>query len=95
MPNGKVIQITIEQYLEMTDEDIQYMMSVNFGDYAASPWHGASISRKRIKSNEETDTSIDYTVEDEEKNCGGTVLEEDVLLDEFPDISDDMTTERD
>jgi hypothetical protein len=27
LPNGKVIYLSIEQFLEMTDQDIQFLMS--------------------------------------------------------------------
>ena len=33
LPNGKIIFLTIEQFLDLTDEDIQYMISVDFGEY--------------------------------------------------------------
>ena len=43
LPNGKVIFITIEQYLELTDEDIQYMMSVDYGEYALNPFTDSAV----------------------------------------------------
>ena len=91
LPNGKVINITVEQYLDLTDEDIQYMMSINFGDHATSPWYGSAIKKapKRAEDSEEIDKSIDYVDEDEDKSHGFGVEEE--LLDEFPDIPDEST----
>ena len=38
LPNGKVINITIEQFLDMTDQDIQYFMSINGGDHCSNPF---------------------------------------------------------
>jgi hypothetical protein len=38
LPNGKVINISIDQFLDMTDQDIQYFMSVNGGDYCSNPF---------------------------------------------------------
>ena len=93
LPNGKVINLTIDQYLDLTDEDIQYMMSINFGDHATSPWYGSSISKKRRKpteDEEEIDRSIDYRDEDEDKSHGHENYEE-TSLDEFPDIPDEST----
>ena len=44
LPNGKVIYITIDQYLDLTEEDIQYMMSINHGDHASNPFTNSSIT---------------------------------------------------
>ena len=30
--NGKVIEMSVEQYLDCTDEDLQYLMCLNAGD---------------------------------------------------------------
>ena len=32
LPNGKVVFLTIEEYLDLTDEDIQYLMALDFGE---------------------------------------------------------------
>jgi len=44
LPNGKVIYITIDQYLDLTEEDIQYMMSINHGDHASNPFTNSAIT---------------------------------------------------
>ncbi len=33
LPNGKTIYITIEEYLNLTDQDIQDLVALNFGEY--------------------------------------------------------------
>lgn len=33
LPNGKIINITFDQFLSITDEDMQDMMASNFGVY--------------------------------------------------------------
>jgi len=51
LPNGKVINISIDQFLDMTDQDIQYFMSINGGDYAANPFtDSACIDNIKEKS---------------------------------------------
>ena len=45
LPNGKIINITIEQYLELSDEDIQYLVSIDYGNFARSPWAESAISK--------------------------------------------------
>ena len=36
LPNGKVINITVEEYLCLTDEDIQTLIALNYGEYPTS-----------------------------------------------------------
>ncbi len=51
LPNGKVINISIDQFLDMTDQDIQYLMSVNGGDYCSNPFtESACIDNAKEKS---------------------------------------------
>lgn len=45
LPNGKVIEISTEQYLEMSDEDFEYLMAYNHGDPVENPWHGSILSK--------------------------------------------------
>lgn len=49
LPNGKVIEISTEQYLDMSDEDFEYLLAYNHGDVVENPWHG-SILNKHDKS---------------------------------------------
>ena len=41
LPNGKVIYISIEDYLDLTDEDIQMFMSMDCGEYVRDPFTGS------------------------------------------------------
>ena len=72
LPNGKIIHITIDQYLDLTDEDIQYLMSINFGEYATSPWVGSALSKRKKRNLDEDedihDTSMDYSEEDPDRS---------------------------
>jgi hypothetical protein len=38
LPNGKVLYNSIEEYLELTDLDIQYLMSIDFGEHIVDPF---------------------------------------------------------
>lgn len=46
--NGKVIELSVEQYLDCTDEDLQYLMCLNAGDVVEDPFFGASISSTAV-----------------------------------------------
>ena len=83
LPNGKVIQISIEDYLDMTDQDIQMLMSVNAGDHIYSPFHG-SVIKQTPKKKEIIDKSIDFSPDDEEKmGFDDSNTEEDSLLEDL------------
>ena len=60
LPNGKVITITIEQYLEITDLDIQYLMSIDYGEHIIDPFTGSAVEKN---SNKEYD--FDFVSSDE------------------------------
>jgi len=64
LPNGKIINITIEQYLDMTDADIQYLMSIDFGEHTPrNPFHGSVI--KNPQKDKTFYNELDYEVEDD------------------------------
>jgi hypothetical protein len=60
LPNGKVITITIEQYLEITDLDIQYLMSIDYGEHIIDPFTGSSVEKNSSK-----EYDFDYVSSDE------------------------------
>lgn len=71
LPNGKVINLSIDQYLSLTDEDIQYLVSLDYGSIIHSPWADSSISagkKKHVDEDEQEDRSIDYQFESDELN---------------------------
>jgi hypothetical protein len=63
LPNGKVIEISVEQYLDITDEELEYLISVNYGDYVENPFFG-SVIHTNITRDDEIDTIIDTIISD-------------------------------
>jgi hypothetical protein len=45
LPNGKVIEISTEQFVEMSDEELEYLIAYNYGDVIENPWHGSILNR--------------------------------------------------
>ena len=45
LPNGKVIEMTTEQFVEMSDEELEYLIAYNYGDVMENPWMGSVLSR--------------------------------------------------
>ena len=84
LPNGKVIYITIEQYLDLTDLDIQYFMSIDAGDYATNPFIDSAIN----KSVSEKQYDFDYYVDDD--NEINQVISDDIPFDDIIDLSDSL-----
>lgn len=53
LPNGKVIYISIDEYLSMTDEDIQYFIASDYGDTVINPFSGSAVDTKGKPSDNE------------------------------------------
>lgn len=46
LPNGKVIEISVEQYFEMSDEELEYLIAYNYGEVQENPWFGSILSKQ-------------------------------------------------
>jgi hypothetical protein len=79
LPNGKVIYLTIEQYLELTDEDVQYLMSLNAGEYALNPFTDSAV----VENTKEKYYDFDYLTDDE----SDSIISDDEPFDEIIDLS--------
>ena len=58
LPNGKVVQMSIEEYLNLKEKDIQYLLSINAGEYMSNPWSGSVISKMSSWKDIEDDYDI-------------------------------------
>ena len=58
LPNGKVIILSLEEFLELTDEDIQYLISIDAGEDLDSPFIGSYL-KKPIDIPDLEDDSLD------------------------------------
>ena len=45
LPNGKVIEISTEQFIEMTDEELEYLIAYNYGEGMEDPWFGSVLKK--------------------------------------------------
>ena len=43
LPNGKVVHLSVEEYLNLTDDDVQYLLSIDFGEYIQNPFTGSAV----------------------------------------------------
>lgn len=89
LPNGKIIYLTVEQYLSFTEQDFRDLNSLNIGDYPSSHMHGSVINGKRKPSKDvdhyNTD-GLDYSPDSDELD--GENFGPDDVLDEDTNFSD-------
>lgn len=45
LPNGRTIEMSVEQYLDMTDDDFEYLIAHNFGDELEDPFFGSVLTK--------------------------------------------------
>ena len=88
LQNGKTVYMSLEQYLAMEESDFQYLVSVNYGSVASSPWCGSALKKPgRIRTKDEDDDPDDLE---------GIPEEELDLDDDLPDpLINDVNTESD
>lgn len=56
LPTGKVIEISTEQYLDMSDEELEYLIAYNYGDVQEDPWFGSVLKKREIPTVPSEDT---------------------------------------
>lgn len=61
LSNGKVIEISTEQYFEMSDEELEYLVAYNYGDVIENPWHGSVLNKHSVSSDDDSVVLPDLT----------------------------------
>lgn len=90
LPNGKTIYLTIEEFLCLTDQDIQYLIAINCGEAVLNPFKGSATVDK---SQPDKEYDFDYLINDEEDEpYSNTTLpgEDDILFDDIIDMPEDL-----
>lgn len=64
LPNGKCIEMSVEQYLKMTDEDFQNLIGYNFGEEFNDPFIHSVLRHGPAKEDIEDELEEDYPEED-------------------------------
>lgn len=80
LPNGKIIFLTIDQYLDLTDEDIQYLMSIDAGEHASSPFTDSAV----VENTKEKYYDFDYLPDDESID---NIISDDEPFDDIIDLT--------
>lgn len=65
LPNGKVIEISVDQFLDMEDEEFEYLMSINFGEPIENPFFGSVLENKSkfVELDDEFLPPVDQVIE--------------------------------
>jgi hypothetical protein len=82
LPNGKVINISIDQFLDLTDQDIQYFMSINGGDYASNPFTDSAC----IENAKEKSYDFEFLPNDEIDD----IPDDSIPFDDIIDLTDNL-----
>ena len=84
LPNGKVIHLSIEEYLDLTDEDIQYLMSIDYGEHIRDPFTGSAVE----KNTREKHYDFEFLSQDDEDL--NDIASDDLPFDDIIDLTDPM-----
>lgn len=85
LSNGKVIYLTIEQYLDLTDLDIQYLIAMDAGDFTPNPFHDSALNNKIV----EKEYDFSYITDDE--NEINYIISDDLSIDDIIDLNDSLS----
>lgn len=87
LPNGKTIYLTIEEYLSLTDSDVQYLISLDYGESVLNPFRGSAVDNNKS----EKVYDFDYISTDDDEPSIGSMSDDDPF-DEIIDLSDSLDT---
>jgi hypothetical protein len=65
LPSGKTIHLSIDEYLNLSDSDIQYMVSCNYGEVITNPMYGSAMKINTKEKEEKTYDFSDYHNDDD------------------------------
>ena len=84
LPNGKSVYITVEEFLNLTDSEIQFLVSINYGESILDPFYGSAVQQ----NSEEKYYDFDYLPNDEDDI--DNIASDDEPFDDIIDLSDSL-----
>lgn len=82
LPTGKVVWLEVEDVINLSKEDLQFLIAINAGEHVHNPFKHSAISKKDSGVTEED-------LVDEEEIADVETYYEEYFPDEFPDLLDD------
>lgn len=87
LPNGRVINLSLEEYLNMSDNDIQDLNGSNVGNYPNSVWYQSTVkSTEKVKKAAEI--SLDYDQDFDDVTGPITISINSLTIDEVEKLGD-------
>jgi len=88
LPTGKTIYLTIDEYLNLTDNDILYLVATNSGDTIVNPFAGSAVNKNAKEKHSLEDYS--YLEDEVEISIDITIINiDDFDPDDFPSYEGD------
>ncbi len=84
LPNGKVVHLSIEEYLDLTDEDVQYLMSIDYGEHVRDPFTGSAVE------NNSKEKYYDFEFLSQDDEILNDICSDDLPFDDIIDLSDNL-----
>jgi hypothetical protein len=84
LPSGKVVHLSIEEYLSLTDLDIQFLMSIDYGEHILDPFTGSAVE------NNTREKYYDFTSLLQEDETLNDYISDDEPFDDIIDLSDNL-----
>ncbi len=79
LPNGKVIEISTEQYFELTDEELEYLIAYNYGEMLQDPWFGSVLNKYESPPEDYSEITPDLLEVPNEDKISDLDVDPDVL----------------
>lgn len=86
LPNGRVINLSLEEYLNMSDNDIQDLNGSNVGDYPSSIWHQSAVRKAQKSIVKDLEIGLDYDQDTEDVTGPATISIHSLTVDEIEQI---------
>ncbi len=69
LPNGKTVYLTVEEFLSLTDGDVQYLISLDYGESVLNPFRGSAVDNNES----EKVYDFDYLNTDDDEPIRGII----------------------
>jgi hypothetical protein len=82
LSTGKTVYLTIEEYLDLTDQDIQYLMSLDSGESILNPFQGSAVDKTETQKHYD----FEYLSLDEDESLCSDIPSDDESFDDIIDL---------
>lgn len=82
LPSGKVIELSVEQYLSLSDEELGEIARLDLGNILENPFHGSALDGKYM-AYDDIDDDPDIEAELPDINLDDKLSDEDFIRDDI------------